>query len=82
MISSIISEIAERACKAENLAWSLLRVSPNQAKAGEWKIYYDAKGRKSHTILIRLSTRADSNNESLEAEVRGYLRDLKESGRL
>ena len=82
MDSLMISEIAERACKAENLDWPILRVSPNRAAAGGWEVYFDAMGRKPHIILFRPSPEAGSTDETLEAELRCFLRELKESGLL
>ena len=82
MNGRIITEVAEQACREESLDWPLLRVSPNRKKPAECEIYYSATGRKSHKILIRLSPTADSTTDSLTAEIRGYLRQLKESGML
>ena len=77
-----IQEIAEQAYREENLPWSIAAVSPNPDDHDEWEIYYDAWGRKYHKILIRLTPQTDSTRETLKAEVRGFLRSLKESGRL
>ena len=77
-----IEEIARQAYEEEDLPWSVSGVSPNPGNRDEWEIYYDAWGRKYHKILVRLTPQADSTRDSLKAEVRGFLRSLKESGRL
>ena len=77
-----IQEIAEQAYKEEDLPWSVSSVSPNPDNSEEWEIYYDAWGRKYHKILIRVTPQADSTRDSLKAEVRGYLRIVKQSGSL
>ncbi|HVG17637.1 MAG TPA: hypothetical protein VNI02_01190, partial [Blastocatellia bacterium] len=82
MDKGTIQEIAEQAYKEESLPWSVSDVSPNPDNNDEWEIYYDAWGRKYHKILVRLTPRADSTPDSLKAEVRDFLRGLKESGRL
>ena len=77
-----IREIAEQAYQEEGLPWSVSDISPNPDNNDEWEIYYDAWGRKYHKILVRLTPGADATRDSLKAEVRGFLRSLKESGRL
>ena len=77
-----INEIAEQAYIEENLPWSISDLSPNPNNSDEWEIYYNAWGKKYHKILIRLTPNDDSTHETLKAEVRGFLRELKESGRL
>lgn len=77
-----MNEIAEQAYVEEELPWTVSRVAPNPNKRGEWEIYYDAWGRRYHKILVRITPKADSTRESLKAEIRNFLRELKESGRL
>jgi hypothetical protein len=77
-----IKLIAEEAYKEEHLPWSVSDVSPNPDDHNGWEIYYDAWGRKYHKILVRLTPQADSTRDSLKAEVKDFLRILKESGRL
>ena len=78
----MMREIAEQAYQEESLPWSVSDVSPNPDNSDEWEIYYDAWGRKYHKILVRLTPQPDSTRDSLKAEVRDFLRSLKESGRL
>ena len=75
-------EIAEQAYQEEGLPWSVVSVSPNPDNSDEWEIYYDAWGKKYHKILIRLTPKSDSTSDSLKTEVRSFLRELKQSGRL
>ncbi|HEX8846970.1 MAG TPA: hypothetical protein VF791_20170 [Pyrinomonadaceae bacterium] len=75
-------EIAEQAYREENLPWSVSSVAPNPANSDEWEIYYDAWGRNYHKILVRITPKADSTRELIKAEVRNFLRELKESGML
>ena len=77
-----MNEIAEQAYMEENLPWSVSSIAPNPDNRDEWEIYYDAWGRKYHKILVRITPKADSTRESVKAEVRNFLRELKESGRL
>ena len=78
----MIREVAEQAYKEENLPWSVSDISMNPDNHDEWEIYYDAWGRKYHKILIGVTPKADTTSESLKAEVRAYLRQLKKSGML
>ena len=82
MDGSTITHIAKKAAEAENLAWTVSRVAPDPAEPAVWEVYYDAPGRKAHLILIRLSPGKDSTAETLEAELRARLLELRESGRL
>jgi hypothetical protein len=77
-----IAEIAEQACMEEQLPWTISSVAPNPDNRDEWEIYYDAWGRKYHKILIRVTPKTDSTRESVKAEVRNFLRELKDSGSL
>lgn len=77
-----MNEIAEQACHEENLPWTVSGIAPNPKNSDEWEIYYDAWGKKYHKILIRITPKADSTRESVKAEVRSFLRELKESGSL
>lgn len=80
MDKSTIREVAEQAYKEENLPWSVSDIAPNPNNRDEWEIYYDAWGKKYHKILIRVTPAADTTRESLTAEVREHLRDLKTGG--
>jgi hypothetical protein len=75
-----ILEIAEQAYKEENLPWSVSDILPNPYDPDGWEIYYDAWGRQYHKILIRITPQDDSTRDTLKAEVRGHLRELKEGG--
>lgn len=77
-----IREIAEQACREENLPWTVSNILLRSDTHNEWEIYYDAWGKKYHKILVRLRAQADSTRDSLKAEVQGFLRSLKQSGRL
>jgi hypothetical protein len=77
-----MNEIAEQACQEEKLPWTVSRIASNPDNSDEWEIYYDAWGKKYHNILIRITSKADSTRESVKAEVRSFLRELKESGML
>ena len=79
---STIRDVAEQAYKEENLPWSISDIAPNPDNQDEWEIYYDAWGPKYHKILVRVTPRADTTRESLKAEVREFLRTLKNSGSL
>ena len=77
-----VRDIAQQACREENLGWSVSSISRNLDDSRVWDILYDAWGRKYHKILVRVTPEADSTRESLTAEVRAFLRSLKKSGRL
>jgi hypothetical protein len=77
-----MNEIAEMAYQEEKLPWTVSRIAPNPDNRDEWEIYYDAWGKKYHKILVRITWKADSTRESVKAEVRSFLRELKESGSL
>jgi hypothetical protein len=77
-----IREIAERACQEENLSWSVSAITLNPNEPQQWEIYYDAWGRKYHRILFRSTPQADSTGDTLKAELRDFLLQLKQSGRL
>jgi hypothetical protein len=77
-----IREIAERACREENLNWSVFAINPNTENPKQWEIYYDAWNKKYHRILFRSTPQADSTGDTLKAELRDFLRQLKQSGRL
>ena len=78
----VIRQLAEQAYREERLPWSLASVFPNPFNPSEWEIHYEAFGRKYHRILVLLTEKSDSTLESLKAELRGFLRRLKRSGRL
>ena len=80
MDKSTIREVAEQAYREENLPWSVSDIASNPDNLDEWEIYYDAWGRKYHKILVRVTPRADTTRESLKAEVREFLRSLKNGG--
>jgi LmbE family N-acetylglucosaminyl deacetylase len=82
MDKSTMHEIAEQAYREENLPWSVSDIAPNPDRGDEGEIHYDAFGRKYHKILVRVTPKTDSTRDSLKAEVRAFLRELKESGRL
>ena len=77
-----IREIAERACREENLNWSVSAIDSNPEDPNELEIYYDAWGEKYHRILFRSTPPAASTGDALKAELRDFLRQLKQSGRL
>jgi hypothetical protein len=77
-----MKEVAEQAYIEENLPWQVFSIAPNPNNSDEWELYYDAWGREYHRILIRVTPKADSTPETLKAEVRSFLRELKESGSL
>jgi hypothetical protein len=77
-----MNEIAEQAYIEEKLPWAVSGVAPNPDNSDEWEIYYDAWGKNYQKILVRITAKADSTRESVKAEVRSFLRELKESGRL
>ncbi len=77
-----MNEIAEQGYMEENLPWAVSSIAPNPDNRDEWEIYYDAWGRNYQKILVRITPKADSTRESVTAEVRNFLRELKESGRL
>jgi hypothetical protein len=77
-----MNQIAEQAYQEEKLPWTVSGIAANPDNGDEWEIYYHAWGKNYHKILIRITARADSTPESVKAEVRSYLRELKESGSL
>ena len=77
-----IREIAERACQEENLNWSVSAINSNPEHPKELEIYYDAWGKKYHRILFRSTPQAGSTGDALKAELRDFLRQLKQSGKL
>jgi hypothetical protein len=77
-----IREIAECACREENLNWSVFAITLNPNEPQQWEIYYDAWGSKYHRILFRSTPQADSTSDTLKDELQDFLRQLKQSGRL
>jgi hypothetical protein len=77
-----IRQIAQSVCQEENLNWSVAAIKPNPEDPNQWEIYYDAWGRKYHWILFRSTPRAGATGDALRAELRDFLRELKQSGKL
>ena len=76
-----IQTIAEQALQEENLSWLVAEVALNPKNQAEWEIYYDAWGRKYHKILFRIVPQSGSTTDSIKAELRSYIRQLKQSNR-
>lgn len=76
-----IHAVAEQAPEEENLFWTVTEVALNPNNPAQWEIYYDAWGRKYHKLLFRLVEQSGSTSASIKAELRSYIRQVKQSSR-